>query len=241
MKRLKQTLLLCLFSFLFLSVGAQVQFSGWLASFNTFKLSDRFSLHFDAQLRSTDNWEQVGAILLRPGLNYHLNKSWVFTGGYMANIARRNMNGVSSLLAEHRLWQQAIFNHKINKVAVAHRLRFEERFIPRAKVDGDDLQADGFDQAFRLRYFIRNIFPLTAGKSFTEGPFLALQNELFLNTGDKSAVNGKAFDQNRLYGAIGYRLKNKIDLEAGYLNQYSNTRTSFVNNHIIQLAFYKRL
>jgi hypothetical protein len=221
------------------SANAQPQFSGWLASFNTFKLNNHFSLHFDAQLRSTDQLEQVAAVLLRPGLNYHL-KRWVFTAGYMANIARRNTGGLSSLLTEHRLWQQALVNHKLSNVAVAHRFRFEERFIPRPRVAGNELETDGYDNAYRFRYFIRNIVPLTSG-AFTKGPFVALQNELFLNTGDKSAVNGKAFDQNRLYGAIGYRLKGKLDLEAGYMNQYTNTRTSFVNNHIVQLAVYKRL
>lgn len=232
-----------LFFFLLFSFAAtaQVQYSGWLASFNTFKLNNRFSLHFDAQLRSTDQLEQVGAILIRPGLNFHLNKTWMFTAGHMLNISRRNAGGLSSLLTEHRLWQQALANQRIGRVAVAHRFRFEERFIPRASVMGNRLEKDGYDQAFRFRYFIRNIFPLTSGTTFSYGPFLALQNEVFLNTGDKTAVNGKAFDQNRLYGAIGYRLKGKIDLEAGYLNQYINTRTSFINNHIVQLAVYKRL
>jgi hypothetical protein len=103
------------------------------------------------------------------------------------------------------------------------------------------LETDGYDNAYRFRYFIRNIIPLATRGAFSTGPFFALQNELFLNTGDKSAVNGKAFDQNRLYGAVGYRLKGKLDLEAGYMNQYINTRTSFVNNHIVQLAVYKRL
>jgi hypothetical protein len=233
-------LLLTLF-FCSFFVTAQTQFSGWLASFNTFKLDNRLSLHFDAQLRSTDELEQVSAILLRPGLNYHAGKHWVFTAGYMANINRRTAAGLSSLLTEHRIWQQALFNHKLNKVAIAHRLRFEERFIPNARVENNSLKADGFQQAFRLRYFIRNIVPLTAGPTFRNGPFFALQNEVFLNTGDKSAVNGKAFDQNRLYGAVGYRLKGKMDIEAGYMNQYINTRTSFINNHIVQLALYKRL
>ena len=216
------------------------QFSGWAASFNTFRLSDRFSLHFDGQLRSTDQLEQVGSILLRPGLNFHLNKSVVFTVGHLFNLARRNSAGVSALLTEHRPWQQVIINKKIKKLAMAHRFRFEERFIPRPQVSGDGLKANGYDQAFRFRYFIRNLIPLTSATAFTAGPFFALQNELFLNTGDKSAVNGKTFDQNRLYGAIGYR-KGKMDYEVGYMNQYTNTRTSFVNNHIVQLAVYKRL
>lgn len=242
MTKLKHLFYVAALSFLVtLSASSQEQFSGWVGSFNTFRLNNHFSLHVDAQLRSTDNLEQIGAILLRPGLNFHLNKTVVFTAGYLLNNSRRNMAGYSSMLTEHRIWQQVLFNQKVSKTALAHRFRFEERFIPRAKVAGDGLEADGYDQAFRFRYFIRGLLPLASGPSFSSGPFLALQNEVFLNTGNKTAVNGKAFDQNRLYGAVGYRFRGKMDIEIGYMNQYSNTRTSFVNNHILQLAVYKRL
>jgi hypothetical protein len=225
----------------FHTAKAQPQFSGWVASFNTFKLNTRFSLHFDAQLRSTDELQQVQTILLRPGLNFHATKSLVITAGYAFISNRRTINGVSDLLPEHRIWQQGLFNHKAKNISIAHRIRFEERFISKAKVVNNELETDGTSQAFRFRYFIRSIFPLTATPSFSKGVFLALQNEVFLNTGNKSAVNGKTFDQNRLYCAIGYRLPNKIDLEAGYMNQYTSTRSSFTNNHIVQIAVYKRL
>lgn len=242
MMKWKQRVFLCsLFFLTVLSANAQQPFSGWVGSFNTFKLNSRLSLHFDAQLRSTDGLEQVGAILLRPGLNFHLNKTFVFTAGYLLNSNRRTVSNVSSLLPEHRIWQQVLINQKISKVALAHRFRFEERFIPRAAVIDNRITQEGSDPAFRFRYFIRGLLPLTAGPSFSAGPFLALQNEVFLNTGNKTAVNGKSFDQNRLYGAVGYRFPGKMDVEVGYMNQYSNTRTSFINNHILQLAVYKRL
>ncbi len=221
---------------------AQVQFSGWLSSFNTFRLNKRFSLFFDAQLRSTDRWEQAGTIMLRPALNYHPSQSLTLTAGYAAVFGRRNLNGLSALLPEHRIWQQALLTYKIKRIAVSHRFRFEERFLPRPMAVGNELTTDGHDPAYRFRYFVRSVFPLTAGgNSFSKGLFFALQNEVFLNTGDKTAVNGKAFDQNRLYGAVGYRLPGKVDLETGYLNQYTSTRNSFINNHVIQLAVYKRL
>lgn len=230
-----------LFLFLTVSLQAQVQFSGWLASFNTFKLNNKLSLHFDAQLRTTDELQAVQTILVRPGLNVHVGKSWVFTGGYAYIANRRTLGAFTDLLPEHRVWQQAIFNHKLKAISIAHRFRFEERFISRARVVNTELETAGHDQAFRARYFIRSIVPLNGQKTFSKGPFFALQNEVFLNTGNKSPVNGKTFDQNRLYAAFGYRLQEKIDLEAGYMNQYTSTRTSFINNHIAQIAVYKRL
>jgi len=235
----------CVFLFLLViqinKAHGQAQFSGWLASFNTFKLNNKLSIHFDAQLRSTDKWQQVQTILLRPGLNVHLKKQWTITAGYAFISNRRTVSGISDLLPEHRIWQQALFSHKLKNVSISHRFRFEERFISRATLSNDELKTDGNDQAFRFRYFIRNIIPFAGSGSFSRGLFFALQNEVFLNTGNKSAVNGKTFDQNRLYAAIGYRLPGKFDIEGGYMNQYISTSSSFINNHITQIAVYKRL
>jgi hypothetical protein len=218
-----------------------MQVSGWLASFNAFKLNDRFSVHFDAQLRSTDQLEHVQTLLLRPGVNYHFKKNWIATAGYAHVHNKRNIGAISNYLAEQRAWQQLVYNHKWRKISIAHRLRFEQRFIPKAKIDGAHLIKNGTDKAYRLRYFIRNIIPLTDEQSFSKGLFFALQNEVFINTGDKSAVNGHSFDQNRFYPAIGYRLPQKLDIEIGYMNQYSKTVSSSTVNHIGQIAVYKRL
>lgn len=228
--------------FLYVSVlQAQVQYSGWGASINTFGLSKQFSVHFDAQARTTDKFENIQTVILRPGINYHLNKKASATLGYAYIPNRRTVAAVTGYLAEHRIWQQALYNQKWKTVSVSHRLRFEQRFLPKPVLAGNDLEADGFSKAYRFRYFIRNVVPLLKSVSFAKGPFFALQNEVFINTGNKKWVNGKAFDQNRLYAAFGYRLPHKIDLELGYMNQYISTRTAFVNNHIAQVAIYKRL
>jgi hypothetical protein len=239
MQRVSPTIFI--FFLLFTSKAmAQPQFSGWLASFNTFNLSKRLSAHFDGQLRSADGWDEVQTILLRPGVNVHLGPKWTATGGYAFIVNRRTLGGLSGLLPEHRAWQQVLFTHKASNVTVAHRLRFEERYISKATARAGELTTNGYDNAYRLRYFLRSIIPLVKTTAFNQGFFLALQNEVLINTGDRTAVNGKTFDQNRLYGAFGYRLPAKLDIEAGYMNQYTVTRTSFSNNHIIQIALYKR-
>jgi hypothetical protein len=220
---------------------AQVQNSGWLASFNTFKLSNKTSLHFDAQLRSTDEIKNIQTVLLRPGINYHFNPSMSVTVGYGFIENRRTMEEVTGYVAEHRIWEQFIVSHKINTISTAHRFRLEQRFLPITSIDNNKLEVIDRNTSHRFRYFIRNIVPLQNKKAFSQGLFFALQDEVFLNISKQEYVNGKTFDQNRLYLALGYRLPGKIDIEAGYMNQYTSTRTSFINNHIAQLALYKRL
>jgi len=87
---------------------------------------------------------------------------------------------------------------------------------------------------------VRSIIPLAQKVSFKPGVFAAIQNEIFLNIQNKSNINNSVFDQNRIYVAIGYRFNPKVDLEAGYMNQYINGMTADVSNNIIQMALYTR-
>ena len=237
----KQFTLLFVLLFVYFLSNGQTQFNGWLASFNTFKLNNKLSLHFDAQLRSNNDLEHVQTLLLRSGLNVHVGKNWILTAGYAYIGGRRSTGTVARLMPEHRIWQQVIFNHKLKNIPITHRFRFEERFISAHRIINDDLERTGFNDRYRFRYFVRGIVPFSSQPTFSKGLFVALQNEVFLNVAKKSAVNGKTFDQNRLYAAIGYRLPGKLDLEAGYMNQYTVGTISFVNSHIAQIAVYKRL
>lgn len=222
---------------------SQPQFTGWLASFNTFKTGKKTSIHFDAQLRSTDELKQTQTILLRPGINFHINKQWTVTAGY-AVIFNRTVSGTASdLVPEHRTWEQALFNHKLEQVAVSHRLRLEQRFIPRITVSpANDIDVQDYVTSHRIRYFIRNIIPLEKRMASSQGFFAALQNEVFVNIAGAANANGETFDQNRFYIAAGYRFSRKADIELGYMNQYVNRRgKAFTNNHVVQVAGYLRL
>jgi hypothetical protein len=223
-------------------VYGQSQFTGWLASFNTVRIGKKTSIHSDIQWRSTDEIKQTQTLLLRSGLNYHLNKKVILTAGYAFISNKRVVSNVAGFAPEHRIWEQLLYNHKLNKIFTSHRFRIEQRFIGKSIVLNNELKNDGSAYANRFRYFIRNILPLTNETSFHKGVFAALQNEVFVNFGNTSNVNGKFFDQNRLYLAMGYRLSTKADLEVGYMNQYINGKgTTFTNNHVLQLAAYLRL
>ena len=224
------------------SAFAQSQFSGWLASFNTFKTGKKTSIHADVQWRSSDDFKHTQTFLLRSGLNIHLSKQLIVTGGYAFIHSRRVMGDVSGYAPEHRTWEQLLFSHKLKSIFTSHRLRLEQRFITQSTVQDNQLVNDGSAYANRLRYFLRNIIPFRQQKTFSRGMFAALQNEVFVNIGNTENVNGKFFDQNRFYLALGYRLHSSIDVETGYLNQYVSGRNgAFVNNHVWQVATYLRL
>lgn len=221
---------------------AQTQFTGWLAAFNTFSSKGKTSIHLDAQVRSTDKLKEMQTFLLRPGLNVKLKSNLIATAGYAYISNQRILGFVTGYSPEHRIWEQLLITQHLGKVPLVHRLRLEQRFISKSYLDGNnELVNEGNVFANRLRYFARAVIPFAKTNSFTNGLFGALQNEVFINIGDKSHVNGKSFDQNRAYLAIGYRLNNEFDLEAGYLNQYVEGRNGFTNNHVVQFAGYVRL
>jgi hypothetical protein len=210
------------------------QNSGWLFLMNTTKINNKWGAHLDVQLRTADNWEQLRNFMFRPGLTYYINNKNEVTLGYLLNETFTQSIGASdNKLTEHRIWQQYIYKHKISTILTIHRFRTEQRFIER---NGPD---DLFSQ--RFRYFLRFIVPLKKGEQdFEKGPFVALQNEVFLNLQNKDELNGHVFDQNRAYAAAGYRLSKKVDIEAGYLNQTSKGLNFSTMNHVIQLALYTR-
>jgi len=63
-----------------------------------------------------------------------------------------------------------------------------------------------------------------------------VQDEIFFNTSGKDKLNVKFFDQNRTFAGSGYRFNGHLDVELGYLFQYSETRTSITKNNVFHMA-----
>ncbi|HEY4108389.1 DUF2490 domain-containing protein [Puia sp.] len=241
MKTPNKTLLIILLIFAFTGqANSQTQFMGWLSTFQNYKVNNKFGFYFDGQWRSTAQVQQMNTLLLRPGINIYLSPVFTATAGYAFIPQQRISAGVTGYLPEHRVWEQVVFTHKVKAhhrpvATVAHRVRLEQRFIPRHHAEGNSLVKDGHRSAGRLRYFTRGVVPL--GSRRDRGMFAAVQNEIFFHT-----ANGGSFDQNRAYVAAGYKMNAALDLEMGYLNQYiSAGGGASTNNHILQVATYIRL
>lgn len=219
--------------FPFICVFAQQkEQTGWAAWFNSYRFSSHLGLHLDVQVRSADRWEYARNLLVRPGFTYYFNNQHNVTLGYalVRTYSDPDLSPENNL-TEHRLWEQYIYAQKVGRLPLAHRFRVEQRFIGRT---GEDIFAQ------RLRYFTRLIIPCVAKETFNRGLFMAAQNEIFLNLGNKEKLNHSLFDQNRAYLALGYRLNEKADVEGGYLLQYIKGADYNVRNNVVQIAIYTR-
>ncbi|WP_046368627.1 DUF2490 domain-containing protein [Flavihumibacter petaseus] len=239
---MKRLILTCGVVLLFmLPAVSQTTHTGWLATFYSVDFNKKSGLIGDVQFRSGDDFNHMQTLMLRAGYQYKLKPWMTATVGYALVQHRRTINGFSGYGPEHRIWEQLILLQKVKFINIQHRFRLEQRFISKSYEDDGSIRHDGNIYSNRFRYFFRSVIPFGGQKDFSRGAFGAVQDEVMLQFGDKSGTNGKVFDQNRLYLALGYRFSKKVDLEAGYMNQYVEGRQdNFVNNHVIQLATYLR-
>ncbi|BDW91252.1 DUF2490 domain-containing protein [Muricauda ruestringensis] len=176
----------------------------WFMYFGTNKISERFSIHSEAQFRFYETTSNFNQMLLRTGLNYHIDPNAIATAGY-AFIDTDNSffefeGEINS--KEHRIFEQFILKNKVWEFLFEHRYRLEQRFLD---------FGDYTETQHRARYRIQMTLPLT--NTF----FLNFYDELFINLQDD------LFGQNRLYGALGVNVTENSSIQIGYLrNQFQN-------------------
>ncbi len=217
MKKIIALLFLC-------CLGATAQDSGedetgiWYMYFGTNKIAERLSLHTEAQFRYFETSGNFNQLLLRTGLNYHINPNAIATGGYGfintdpdfedTRVVFGDILADDIRIKEHRIFQQFILKNKVWEFLFEHRYRLEQRFITFAEEGDPDFRRS---TQHRARYRIQMTLPLT--NTF----FLNFYDELFINLQDN------LFGQNRLYGALGVHITKNSSVQLGYLrNQFSN-------------------
>ncbi|GMR21998.1 MAG: hypothetical protein BMS9Abin37_0321 [Acidobacteriota bacterium] len=196
----------------------------------------RWGLHFDGQLRMEAIAESRNQLLLRPGVNFDVNETVQLTGGY-AFIATKNIQEDGSRFdePEHRFWEQLTLRQRLGRTHLVHRYRLEQRLLGNVTPnDAGRAHVDGYTYQNRVRYFLKAITPL--GES--SRAFAAFYNELMINFG--ANVSNNIFDQNRTYGALGFRLGEAGSLELGYLLQIVQEPSGSViaYNHTLQIGFF---
>jgi hypothetical protein len=213
----------------------------WLMYFGSHKVSAKWGIHLEAQLRRNALISNPQQLLFRTGVNYYFpNGKVMATGGY-AFIQTDPYGGfpVKASFPEHRFWEQLQIKTPLSPVEWISRFRLEQRFsmIPVANaVSGEYMPGDAvYTNRFRLlnRFSIPFKGRVIADKSF----YASVYDEFMLNFGKNVAAN--IFDQNRLYFALGYQFPKVGKLEMGYLSQIIQKPdgVKIERNHTLQLGF----
>lgn len=184
----------------------------WLMGFNQTRLHDKWSIHTEAQYRSFEINPNTEQMLLRGGINYHINNSVFISIGYayITNYAfdKEQVSGVQ--VSENRIWQQFYTRNTIGRCLFEHRYRLEQRWI---QSNNNTRYLD------RIRYLLRVTIPLNKKEIEKNTLFLSFYDEIFIN------LTSSPYDRNRLYGGIGYQFLPNANIQIGYLAQTVNTTT----------------
>jgi len=210
------------------------ELSGWAAWFHTQRFNKHWGASFDGHLRSAHHADYLKTVLLRPSINYYFgNKNAALGYAYIGASGRSG--DVKTFRPENRVFEQLTISQPAGvNSQITHRFRLEQRFLGEAAT-----QQSVFSQ--RFSDFIRAVIPFN-GKTtpFTNGNYLALANEVFVNVQNKEKVNNHFFDQNRAFIGIGHRFSKHVDLEAGYLNQYAQQTKAYTINNVMQITLFTR-
>ncbi|WP_247233701.1 DUF2490 domain-containing protein [Telluribacter sp. SYSU D00476] len=212
----------------------------WGGYFNQTRLTDRWGVWTDIQLRTKEELVQdLSQGVVRVGLMYYLNDQTKLTAGYAFMNHFPNEGHANISRPEHRPWQQIQWHTNGPRSQVSQRIRLEERF--RRKLRNDSELGEGYAYTTRIRYNLQTAFPLTR-RGFTPGGVsLVLNDELHVNLGKKIVYN--YFDQNRFFVGLGFHLSRTTTLQTGYMNLFQQlpAGNQYRNLHTARIYLYQNL
>ncbi|WP_430967929.1 DUF2490 domain-containing protein [Spongiimicrobium sp. 2-473A-2-J] len=212
MKKIILLLMLCFLGRGLAQETGENSFGAWYMYFGTNKISKAFSIHSEAQFRFYESTGNFNQLLLRTGLNYHIDPNSIVTFGYgyidtdptFEDSPAGVISAPGDKLVEHRIFEQLILKNKVGEFLFEHRYRLEQRFLNNKDLSQTDTQ-------HRARYRLQVTLPLT------DTFFINVYDEVFLNLQDD------IFGQNRLYAALGVHLTHNSSIQLGYLKNHFNS------------------
>ena len=193
---------------------------GWFAYTGTFNINKNWGIHLEYQWRRENivtDWQQS---LLRMGINYKANQKLSLRAGYAwvetFSYGDIPINKFGKKFSEHRTYEMAILNDKINTLELSHRFMLEQRWIGRY-TDSSLTKEDEYFFVNRFRYMFRMQIPLKGKTIGDKTPYAAIYDEVFIGFGNN--VNENIFDQNRFGVLLGYRFSSMARIEGGFLSQ----------------------
>ena len=219
MKRINLIIACVIVPMTFLSQTKEDKLGSWWMYFGTHHLNEKYSIHYETQLRHYELGTNFFQLLPRVGLNYKIDDNSMVTAGYAWIPTQPDLGEgfEGDLVTENRTWQQFILRNKIKNINFRHRYRLEQRWVK---------QNNFTDYKNRVRYMLSAKAHLS--KHENSPLFLFIYDEVFLH------IDDNPFNQNRLYAALGYTVNKNMNIQAGYLRH----RNGDLNLNRLQLAVF---
>jgi hypothetical protein len=211
--------------------------NGWFMYMGDHKVSEKWGVHLEAQVRRSNIVSLPQQLLLRPGINYHFNNQVFASAGYA--FVETHPYGKFPVLrdfSEHRIWEQIQIKNQLKNVEYISRFRLEQRYVHSIVGTVGNYSEGPTVYSNRFRLLQRFSVPLKGQKIEDKSLYLTAYDEFFVNFGKQIKYN--IFDQNRAYIALGYKLPNIGRLELGYMNQLlvKSDGIKIENNHTLAVS-----
>ncbi|WP_188810491.1 DUF2490 domain-containing protein [Hymenobacter cavernae] len=204
--------------------------NAWLMYFGDARFAERWSLHTEFQYRRTNGLRDPQQYFYRIGLNYHASEKLMLTAGYVYLLSLPYGDYPDPGRSwERRFYQQLQLEETYGKLGIMHRFRQEQRWLR-------DAGSDTYKISNRSRYRIQLTLPIKGKNDEPNTLYVTAYNDLFISYGPN--VKQNIFNQNRLYGALGYQFTKATSLELGYLYQIvqHDDGQVFEYNHTLQAS-----
>jgi len=186
------------FSLSYAQSTGESELGSWAILNGTHKLSAKTAVYTEFQYNTFEvltNLDQAWAIgilqhQISEDITLGVGYGYFYTDSTFEDLVEENN------FSENRILEEIAFKHNYKKLNLQHRYRLEHRFFER-KINKTVVN--------RFRYRLKLKYPI--GKQW----FLQAFNELFIN------FNDQIFNQNRLFGALGYNINDHIAIQAGYM------------------------
>ncbi|MGI4887082.1 MAG: DUF2490 domain-containing protein [Janthinobacterium lividum] len=205
--------------------------NAWLCYFSDAKIYQRWGLHTEFQYRRTNGLRDPQQYFYRTGVNYAASEKVLLTAGYTYLLSLPYGDYPDpGRTGERRLYEKVEIDQAAGRLALAHRYIQDQRWL---RPEG---QAQ-FDFQHRSRYRLQAKFALTRPKIEPGALYALASDEIFVSYGPNAPG---FFNQNRLYGGLGYRVAKALAVEVSYLNQVvaHDDQVVFEDNRTVQVALY---
>lgn len=156
----------------------------WTGVATDFRLSNKWTLNANAQVRFSDNLQVTRAYLGELGLSYKLTKHWKLSGyyRYTGRLKRNDEKTGWYYRPYHRFYGEVSYDHKLWRgLTIDYRLRYQNQF----KDDNEAIVAD--------KSYVRNKLELSWANPSRFTPFVSA--DLFYRVDANDNTSG--FDQVR--------------------------------------------